>query len=140
MTLDELNRLVGQALVAAVDGDADTATRAVCEIGARSRDDQLHVYLACRGFAEAARQALVKMHGEAPVGADERIWGLAPVTAETDPADVFALRFIVAHANNDEPNRLALWRSALLRETDDYVRCVAVLLATTALLITEANR
>ncbi|WP_233646756.1 hypothetical protein [Streptomyces sp. BSE6.1] len=141
MDQSELADLTTTALARAVDGDDDGAAMTVCEIGIRSSPDQFDVYKACCGFAEAGRQALVKLYGgRVPDPARGETWAMLPLGAgEADAPDTFSMRFLVAFANGDQPTMLALWRAALLADNDQYVASVASLLRDVATLVRKAN-
>jgi hypothetical protein len=137
MTEQELGELVLTALSRAIGGDVDGAARAVCEIGEKSGPQQSEVYGACCGFAEAARQSLVKLYGDrAPDRSKGERWAMLQLQRRLKPdaADLFAMRFIVAYANDDQPTALALFSAALRATDEEYVASVASLLATTASL------
>lgn len=142
MEQQELLRLTMAALARAIDGDIDGAATAIIEIGQNSADG-FDIFGACCGFAEAARQAMVKLNGGDPAKPDRRGgWALRPI-ADEDQVDaplLFARRFIVAYANNDEETALALWRAALLASHAEYVASVASLLASAARLANQAAR
>ncbi|MER6559789.1 hypothetical protein ABT300_19045 [Streptomyces sp. NPDC001027] len=140
MDQQELSRLTSAALARAIDGDMDGAATAIVEIG-RNSPDGYDVYAACCGFAEAARQAMVTLDGGDPHGPGrEGGWGMRPIDDgdQVDAPLLFARRFIVAYANGDQDNTLALWRAALLASHAEYVASVASLLATAARLANQA--
>ncbi|WP_406321761.1 hypothetical protein [Streptomyces sp. NBC_00519] len=142
MEQQKLYQLTTDALARAIDGDMDGAATAIVEIGQNSADG-FDVFAACCGFAEAARQAMVKLNGGDPADPDRGGgWAVRPVDDEdqVDAPLLFARRFIIAYANDDQPTALALWRAALLASHAEYVASVASLLATAARLANEAAR
>ncbi|MDQ0961957.1 hypothetical protein QFZ66_005835 [Streptomyces sp. B4I13] len=138
MEQHELSRLTSAALARAIDGDMDGAATAIVEIG-RNSADGFDVYAACCGFAEAARKAMVTLDGGTPTAHG---WAMRPVEDDdqVDAPLLFARRFIIAYANNDEATALALWRAALFASHAEYVASVASLLATAARLVNQAAR
>jgi hypothetical protein len=134
MDQQELGHLVTVALATAIDGDADGAATAVCTIGERSGPGQFEVYAACCSFAEAARQALVKLYdGKAPDRSRGEMWAMQQVPG-ADVYETWAMRFIVAYANDDKPQAMALWKTAIDQTDTDYVASVASVLSTAASL------
>ncbi|CAL9609329.1 hypothetical protein SUDANB1_05592 [Streptomyces sp. enrichment culture] len=134
MDSKELEGLVSAALVAAIEGDADAAATAVCTLGERSGRDQFEVYAACCAFAEAAKQALVKIYDDqVPDVSRGEMWSMHQLPG-ADAAETWAMRFVVAYSNDDKPQAMALWRTALNQTDEDYVASVAAVLSTAASL------
>jgi len=138
MDHDRLYELTTKAIGCALAKDADGATNAMVEIGQNGtwRD----VYGSCCAYAEIGKAALIKFYGDkAPNPARGDMWALEQLPGTVaDPAKTFAIRFIVAYANDDRDGALALFRAALESSSDDYVSSVAALLATAASLANGA--
>lgn len=134
MDQQELGDLCMQALAAAIDGDSDAAATAVCTIGERSGPTQFEVYAACCAFAEAARQALAKLYdAKAPDTSRGEMWAMQQLPG-ADVYETWAMRFVVAYANDDKDQAMALWKTALDQTDEDYVASVASVLTTAASL------
>ncbi|MFJ5259122.1 hypothetical protein ACIQAC_01425 [Streptomyces sp. NPDC088387] len=138
MDRDRLCELTMRAIGCALDSDSEGATNAMLEIGQAGTWHD--VYGACCAFAEVGKAALVKFYGDqTPDVAHGGSWAMQILDpAEADPAEVFATRFIVAYANDDRDNTIALFRAALESSDEEYVSSVAQLLATAASLANSA--
>lgn len=132
MNHEQLLHLTTAAINHALDGNAHGAATALMEI--EQPGDPFKVYAACCAFAEVAKAALVKIYGDrAPGPGRDGMWAMQMLdTAQSDPAEVFACRFIVAYANDDKDQAPALFRAALESSDEEYASSVAQLLATAA--------
>lgn len=133
MEQDQLLRLTMDAISFAVLRDVDRATQALDEIGASG--DPFDMYSACCGFADVARRAMTKVLGAEPNLAAGDMWAieeLEPGGMGADPAKVFAVRFMVAYANDDKDTAPALFRAALEAGPEQYTESVCALLADAA--------
>ncbi|MFD5798647.1 hypothetical protein ACFWIO_34975 [Streptomyces diastatochromogenes] len=130
MDHDELYARTMTVLNRAMDGDVPGAATALIEIG--ENGDPFDVFGACCAFAEVGKAALTKIYGDkAPDLSRGDMWAMQMLKpGSTDPADTFAVRFIVAYANDDKEQAPALFRAALESSGDEYVSSVSALLAT----------
>ncbi|MFF8447905.1 hypothetical protein ACF06Q_09410 [Streptomyces leeuwenhoekii] len=141
MRMDQarLYELTMRAIGCALAQDAEGATDAMVEIG---QNGTWHdVYGSCCAYAEVGKAALVKFYGDqAPDLSRGDMWALEqlPGKTPTDPYETFAIRFIVAYANDDRDGAFALFRAALASSDEDYVASVAALLTTAASLANSA--
>lgn len=138
MDRDQLYKATMRAIGCALQGDAEGATNAMVEIGQNGtwRD----VYGSCCAYAEVGKAALIKFYGEhAPDPARGGMWAMQTLPGKTaEPAEVFAVRFILAYANDDKDGAFALFRAALESSNEDYIDSIAALLATAASLANSA--
>ncbi|MGW5130386.1 hypothetical protein [Streptomyces sp. NPDC004135] len=138
MDHDQLYALTMKAIGCALQQDAEGATDAMVEIGQNGtwRD----VYGSCCAYAEIGKAALIKFYGDkAPDPSRGDMWAMQMLPGKTaDPHEQFAIRFIVAYANNDRDGAFALFQAALESGDDAYVSSVAQLLATAASLANSA--
>lgn len=134
MDHDRLYELTMKAIGCALEGDSEGASSAMCEI--RQNGTWRNVYGSCCAYAEVGKAALIKFYGDqAPNRGRGDMWVLQMLpSAGPDPYEQFAIRFIVAYANDDKDGAFALFRSAAESSADDYVSSVAQLLATAASL------
>ena len=133
MDRNELARLTMDALTFAMLGDADRATNALDEIG--TSGDPFDMYAACCGFAETAKRAMVKVFGREPDLAAGDMWvieELKPGGLDKDPAKTFAVRFMIAYANDDKDTVPALYRAALDAGPERFTESVCALLGDVA--------
>jgi hypothetical protein len=130
MEHEKLLNLTMTAISRAMAGDSAGAASALIEIG--QSDDPFDVFGACCAFAEVGKAALKKIYGDkAPDPSRGDMWAMQMLdAARSDPAEVFACRFIVAYANDDKEQAPALFRAALESSDDEYVTSVSQLLAT----------
>lgn len=130
MNQERLYELTMRTIGAAMEGDSHNATVAMLTIG--QEGDQADVYGACCAFAEIGKAALKKIYGDrSPDPSRGDMWAMRILDQrKAEPAEVFASRFLVAYANDDRPQTVALFRAALASSDDDYVSSVAQLLAT----------
>lgn len=140
MDHDELYAHTMTVLNRAMDGDVSGAATALIEIG--QSGDPFDIYGACCAFAEVGKAALIKIYGDkAPNPARGDMWAMQMLdVGKTDPAELFACRFIVAYANDDKEQAPALFRAALESSDDEYVSSVSQLLATAVSLAHTALR
>lgn len=100
-------------ILASVDGDADAATRAVCDVG--DRYGWQGGYALCCALAESIAQM-----ADLNLDRDGDFYGfevfdqrtgriLDPGQADDGRHAVVAMRFVVAHVNGDAPQKLALF-------------------------------
>ncbi|MGW1039858.1 hypothetical protein [Streptomyces sp. NPDC002547] len=133
MDRDHLARLTMDAIAFAVMKDAERASVALDEIGMSG--DHFHMYAACCAFASVARDAMVKVFGYEPDLTAGDMWALEelePGGMADDPAKTFAVRFIVAYANDDKETAPALFRAALEAGPDQFTESVCALLGNAA--------
>lgn len=133
MDRDQLAQLTMDAMSFAVLADADRATEALDGIGASG--DPFDMYSACCGFAEIAKRAMVKVFGDKPNLAAGDMWmieELKPGGLDADPAKTFAIRLLIAYANDDKDMAPALFRTALEAGPDQFTESVCALLADAA--------
>lgn len=130
MNHERLYELTMRTISRAMDGDSHGATVAMMDIG--QEGDWADVYGACCAFAEVGKAALKKIYGDrAPDPSRGDMWAMQFLgSGPGDPAEVFACRFIIAYANDDKPQALALFRTALESSDEEYVSSVGQLLAT----------
>lgn len=130
MDHEQLARLTHTAITCAMSGDSHGAATTLMEIG--QDDDPFTMYAACCAFAEVGKAALVKFYGDrAPDPARGGMWAMQMLDpARSDPAEVFATRFLIAYANDDKDQAPALFRAALESSDAEYCSSVAQLLAT----------
>lgn len=131
MALDEktLTGLMEQAFAHTLVMDVDGACNALDAIG--TSGDPGDVYAACCGFAEIAKQGMARIAPRPVDVAAGDMWALQearPGINEEDPYGAFAMRFIVAYANDDRDTCMALFKAALNMDGDHFTRCVCVLL------------
>jgi len=127
---DDLYQLTMTTFNRAMDGDIDGSANALMEIG--QTGDTANVYGACCAFAEIAKAALRKLYGgRAPDVGRGDMWALQQLQpGPGDPAEAFAMRFIVAYANDDRPQAMALFQTTVKAGPDAHVSSVSQLLAT----------
>lgn len=133
MDRGQLAQLTMDAMSFAVLSDADRATEALDGIGASG--DPFDMYSACCGFAEIAKRAMAKVLGESPDLAAGDMWvleELKPGGLADSPAKTFAVRFMVAYANDDKDTTPALFRAALDAGPEQFTESVCALLADAA--------
>lgn len=131
---DELAQHTMAAIVAALDGNDEGVGEAMDAIAAT--EDPYTMYAACCGFAEIARQSMVKLYGAAPDTEAGDMWQAIPrEDADLEPAALFAMRFIVAYANNDPDLPPALYRAALEASAEEFTDSVLCLVLDTARLL-----
>ncbi|GGX99096.1 hypothetical protein [Streptomyces fructofermentans] len=139
MDRDELHALTMRAIGAALNLNAREASDALAEIGTRGRAPA--IYGACCAFAEVGRTALVKLYGEQVPDLNRGdMWAMHVLDPnKADPYETFAARFIVAYANDDKPQTLALFNASIAAGPDDHVCSVSQLLITAAQLTHTAS-
>jgi hypothetical protein len=139
MDQDELYQLTMTTISRALDGDIEGSANALMEIG--QTGDTANVYGACCAFAEVAKAAMLKLYGgHAPNLASGDMWALEQLKPGLgDPAEAFAMRFIVAYANDDPGQTMALFQTTLNAGPDDHVSSVSQLLATAVSLSHTAH-
>lgn len=133
MERDQLARLTMDAISFAVLTDADRATAALDEIG--TSGDPFDMYAACCAFADVAKRAMVKVFGQEPNLSAGDMWvieDLTPDIPDKDPAKTFAIRFMIAYANDDKDTAPALYRAALEAGPEQFTESVCALLADAA--------
>ncbi|MFJ9448205.1 hypothetical protein ACIRRH_41275 [Kitasatospora sp. NPDC101235] len=137
MTEDETVTLIQQAIGSAVHGDVDTAARALETLGENSSNTRM--YGVCCAIATAGARTLRLLYGsQAPTTDNGAMWAtteLAPGAFAADPAEAFAMRFLVAYSNGDTDTCLALFETALAAGGEQYVGSVVALLAAVARLV-----
>lgn len=131
MAMDEntLTALMEQAFACTLMMDIDGACEALDTIG--TTGDPRDVYRACCGFAEVGKRAMMRVIPRPADPTDGGMWALAearPGANEDDPYGTFAMRFIVAYANDDRDTCMALFKAAMSVGGDHFTRCVSVLL------------
>jgi len=134
MDTRETSQLVMDALAHAVSGNADGAATALQTIGQQSNGSEM--YGVCCALAAAGVQALRSIYGDrAPQSGSAGMWvleQLKPGALDGDPAGAFAMRFLIAYANRDSANCLALYDAAWKASDDEFVESVSALLAEVA--------
>ena len=133
MERDQLARLTMDALSFAVLQDAERAADALDEIG--TSGEPFDMYSAFCGLAEVAKRAMVKVLGDKPNLAAGDMWmieELKPGGLDADPAKTFAVRFLIAYANDDKDMAPALFRTALEAGPDQFSESVCALLGDAA--------
>ena len=133
MDRDRLAQLTMDAMSFAVLADADRATEALDEIGASG--DPFDMYSACCGFAAVAKRAMTKVLGDEPDLTAGDMWvieELKPGGMDANPAKTFAIRFMIAYANDDKDTVPALFRTALEAGPEQFTESVCALLADAA--------
>ncbi|MEV5140335.1 hypothetical protein AB0K71_06000 [Streptomyces syringium] len=134
---DDTESLIFTAITHAVNGDDRGATTILREIGERS--DSAHMYGVCCAIAAMGAGVLVGLHGPREDGEFWRLTDLKPGALDVSgPAHTFALRFLVAHANDDADMTWALYQAAEDASDLEYVESVQELLATVACLVRGA--
>lgn len=129
--LTALTELIMDALASTIAGDAERAADKLTEVG--SQCDSAEMYGVCCALAAAGRQALTKIYGPSfnQAGGDMfALQELAP--GETDPAEMFSMRFLIAYANGDTPTCMALYSAADKASDEDFVSSVSSLLINVA--------
>lgn len=127
MDQEKTSRLIMKALGAGIYGDPDEAVDILQEIGAAG--DWNRMYGVCCAFASVGLKFIEKT--TRPKAAGE-MWGieeLVPGALGKDPADQFAARFLVAYANDDPDNALALYEAIVQASTTEYVEAISALFA-----------
>jgi hypothetical protein len=124
-------QLIFEALAHGVSGDADTAIdklNTVCE-GA----DGPRVYGVCCSLAEAGAHMLRRIYGDrAPKSPEDGMYvlqELQPGAMNGDPAKTFAVRFLIAWANDDRDTTHALFTAATRASNEQYIDSVCALFA-----------
>jgi hypothetical protein len=137
---DQLADLTMLTIARAMDGDAAGAATALMEIG--QSNDPFNVYAACCAFASVGKGALITLYGDkAPDPARGDMWAMQMLKpGSNDPAEMFAMRFIVAYANDDKELAPALFRASLEASDEEHVSSVAQLLATAVSLAHTARK
>jgi hypothetical protein len=133
MDRNELARHTMDALSFAVLGDAERASDALNKIG--TSGDLFDMYAACCGFADVAKRAMAKVLGQEPDLASGDMWvieELKPGGLDKDPAKTFAIRFMIAYANDDKDTAPALFRAALDAGPEQFTESVCALLGDAA--------
>lgn len=129
MERDELYALTIKAIGAAMNGDATGAADALSDLGTKGNTHA--VYGACCAFAEVGKAALTKIYGDrTPDTSRGELWGMQMLSDDADPYELFAARFIVAHANGDRQQTLALFDASVAAGPHDHVCSVSQLLIT----------
>jgi hypothetical protein len=134
--LDEMEifSLTQDAVVLAVMRDGDGAAAALQQLGKGT--DRQGMFGVATAFAEVGKQALIRANGGAPL--DE------PLTAgqqHNDPAEDFALRFIIAYANGaDVETRWALFLTTYSTGGAAHVDAMVALLITVAGMWNDATQ
>ncbi|MEU4051314.1 hypothetical protein AB0F09_19205 [Streptomyces olivaceus] len=138
MDQDRLHQLTMQALDAAFNRNAEAAASALTEIGETGGDSS--IYGACCAFAEVGRAALAKFYGDAtPDPARGEMWAMQQLGDSADPHDLFAVRFIVAYANQDQDLSMALFNASIEAGGNAHVDSVCALLGTAVQLANSAT-
>lgn len=134
MDTDTAAELVMEALAHAVAGEADEASMALMTLG--TRGDGNLMYGVCCALASAGEHFLRQFYGDrAPQRGADDLWvieQLQPGVLADDPPKAFAMRFLVASANQDTATCLALYEAAYGASDDEYVDSIGALLATVA--------
>ncbi|WP_338699149.1 hypothetical protein V2W30_22530 [Streptomyces sp. Q6] len=138
MGRDELSDLTMQAIAATLDRNAEEAARALSEIG--TRGNSRGIYAACCAFAHLGKVALTKLYGDqAPDLKRGDMWAMDILQPGADPHDLFAVRFIVAYANEDRDQVNALFDASIAAGPEDHVCSVTQLLITAVQLTNTAK-
>ncbi|MFE2712296.1 hypothetical protein ACFXKI_09965 [Streptomyces mirabilis] len=139
MEHEKLLDLTMTAIDRAMAGDSAAAATALVEIG--QSGDPFDVFGACCAFAHVGKAALTKIYGDkAPDPSHGDMWAMQMLDAtRSDPAEVFACRFIVAYANDDKDLAPALFRASLEASDEEHVSSVSQLLATAVSLSRTAR-
>jgi hypothetical protein len=134
MDKEELLQLTMTAIGCALGGDAEGASSALVEIG--QRGTHFDVYGACCAFAGVGKAALVKFYGKNAADLSKGdMWAMQEIVpGAASPAELFAMRFLIAYCNDDKEMAPALFRAALESEGDQYVESVCALLVSVAQL------
>lgn len=128
------SELILHALACAVGKDTNGAATALDTLAKQSTDNQM--YGVCCAIAAAGVHALKKIYGERAANlANGDMWALqelVPGSADADPPHAFAIRFLVAYANEDTATTLALYDVAAGASGEQYVDSVCALLSNVA--------
>jgi hypothetical protein len=131
---DTATELVMEALAHAIAGDVDEAATALMTLG--QRGDGNLMYGVCCALASAGEHFLRRIYGDrAPQPESGDLWvmqQLHPGVLAKDPPKAFAMRFLVASANQDTATCLALYEAAYKASDDEYVDSIGALLADVA--------
>lgn len=132
MDRDRLAQLTMDAVASAVEGNAERASDAMTAIG--TSGDPFDMYAACCAFADVAKRAMVKATGTEPNLAAGDMWAIVDLTPDQDhdPAETFAVRFLIAYANDDRETPPALYRAALEAGPDHFIASTCALLSNAA--------
>ncbi|MGW1071521.1 hypothetical protein [Streptomyces sp. NPDC002537] len=133
---EEAIGLVFTAITQAVNGDDIEAATTLRWIGGRC--DSTRMYGVCCAIAAMGAGMLTAFHGPRENGEFWRLTALRPGALEANPAHAFALRFLVAYANDDEAMAWALYRAAEGAADEECVESVSELLSTVAGLVRAA--
>ncbi|MQS14484.1 hypothetical protein F7Q99_20000 [Streptomyces kaniharaensis] len=137
MNDDQTVALIQQAIGSAAHGDIDTAARALESLGQAS--DNNRMYGVCCAIATTGTHTLRLLYGsQAPTADNGAMWAtteLTPGAFAADPAEAFAMRFLVAYSNGDTDTCLALFETALKAGGEQYVSSVCALLTAVAKLV-----
>lgn len=128
-----------EMLGAAVAGDAHAAATTLTRLGESSTENQM--YGVCCSIAAAGEHALNLIYGDrAPQSAGD-MWAmqLTPGALNTEPSNAWACRFLVAQANGDRDQTLALYGASLDSPDDRHVANVCALLIAVAGLLRLAQ-
>ncbi|MFJ3170606.1 hypothetical protein ACIPJK_07450 [Streptomyces roseus] len=126
-----LTELVMDALASTIAKDADRAANKLIEIGSQCTDSEM--YGVCCALAAAGQQALTKIYGPDFNRAGGDMFALHELKpGTTEPEEMFAMRFLVAYANDDKPTCMALYSAATKASDEDFVGSVSALLINVA--------
>lgn len=129
MDQSRLAEMTMDLICVALAGETDRAAATLQDIGMQTTHHEM--YGVCCAIATAGVQALRKVYGAQydPSGGDLMVFEeLTPGAMAEDPPKAWAMRFLVAYANDDTPSTLALFETALKASDEEYVSSVAALL------------
>lgn len=134
MTEGKTAEMVMATIGYAVAGDVGRTASALQELGENSDNNQM--YGVCCAIAAAGAHVLRLLHGN--VLAEGDFWALSEVTPgslDSNPAGMFARRFLVAYSNGDTATCMALFNATLAAGEEHHVTSVIALLGHVASLI-----
>jgi hypothetical protein len=122
-----------EMLAAQVAGETARAATLLQQIGESSTAHEM--YGVCCALAETGKHFLGQIYGDQAPTPEHGMWvmqELTPGGLDSDPPSTWATRFLIARANGDEQQTLALFDASIEADGDRHVCDVAALLANVA--------
>jgi hypothetical protein len=129
MSTEDASKLIFEALAHGVAGESDTAIDKLNSVCGDA--DGPRMYGVCCALAEAGAHMLRRVYGDkAPKTPEDGMWimqELHPGAMDDDPAEAFAMRFLIAWANGDQDTTDALFTAASHASNEEYIDSVCAL-------------
>jgi hypothetical protein len=127
-TREIYDQVMGIVNASIVDHDIEEAMKRLNALGGSATVHEM--FAACWGLGTIVKKALEKA-ADAQGAPRDSMWHLETLTpdADDDPHRTFAMRFLVARANDDEDMCMALFATAVNADAEDFTQSIHALFA-----------